>query len=398
MFLRKCILNLNSKVPKGILQEKKINSERKLLDLDPIKLNSMMNQYRQMRREKPFFKIDSLLNVKATKVVMHDINSNTILPILVSTKNINLGHKKENRCCTSIKDVINTTRNTYHSFANTRPDENEQASKPPSIPNIKSNNIIINFSDKIYKQNNDNEKTIRKFSILPSIKDEDEKLPISNDNNIKVMKSYMQFLIPINLPEQQAIFFENHCKINPIFNYSNAKAAAKVLLIYTKPKRELFELSIKIFNAFISEYKNESNFLQKYGGEILTKDLTEQIVNQYISDLGLSNKIVIQFSDKIVTPTSITHDPKINRSILTIALPIEYRKNRIIGVLNHEIGTHFLRHYNECSQVWHCNRASYKLKNCIATEEGLASINQLYDSVLLFSQLEMSLAFSLRLH
>ncbi len=46
-----------------------------------------------------------------------------------------------------------------------------------------------------------------------------------------------------------------------------------------------------------------------------------------------------------------------------------------MGVLHHEVGTHFLRKYNEKNQVWYKKRDKYELKNCIQTEEGFASIN-----------------------
>lgn len=50
-----------------------------------------------------------------------------------------------------------------------------------------------------------------------------------------------------------------------------------------------------------------------------------------------------------------------------------------MGVLHHEIGTHFLRKYNEKFQCWYKKREKYELKNCIQTEEGFASINQLFE-------------------
>ena len=49
----------------------------------------------------------------------------------------------------------------------------------------------------------------------------------------------------------------------------------------------------------------------------------------------------------------------------------------MIGVLDHEIGTHFLRKHNEKNQIWYKKRETFKMINCIATEEGFACINQL---------------------
>jgi hypothetical protein len=41
----------------------------------------------------------------------------------------------------------------------------------------------------------------------------------------------------------------------------------------------------------------------------------------------------------------ISHN-KNTKSTIVIGLPIKYYKNTILGVLNHEIGTHFIRKYN----------------------------------------------------
>ena len=48
-----------------------------------------------------------------------------------------------------------------------------------------------------------------------------------------------------------------------------------------------------------------------------------------------------------------------------------------MGVIDHEIGTHFLRRFNERFQVWNKKRDKYEVKNCMRTEEGFASTNQM---------------------
>lgn len=55
----------------------------------------------------------------------------------------------------------------------------------------------------------------------------------------------------------------------------------------------------------------------------------------------------MNFQKNKVAPTSVTHDPKGGKSKINIGLPIEYREGRIMGVLHHEIGTHYLRKFNE---------------------------------------------------
>lgn len=56
-------------------------------------------------------------------------------------------------------------------------------------------------------------------------------------------------------------------------------------------------------------------------------------------------------------------------------MPIQYRVGRILGVLHHEIGSHFLRRFNEVQQPWHDERKKFGLKNTVCIEEGSGCIN-----------------------
>ena len=80
-----------------------------------------------------------------------------------------------------------------------------------------------------------------------------------------------------------------------------------------------------------------------------------------------------------MAPTSVVHDPT-GKSRIIISLPIAYREHRIQGVLNHEIGTHFLRKFNDRNQPWFKCRKKFELKPYIITEEGLAALNQMLDA------------------
>ena len=87
---------------------------------------------------------------------------------------------------------------------------------------------------------------------------------------------------------------------------------------------------------FLKEYGCESRYLDETGGNILTKEETQEIFSSYIKSLGLENNINLAFSENTISPTAITHDNK-GKSTVIIGLPVEYRKNRIQGVLDHEM-------------------------------------------------------------
>lgn len=84
-----------------------------------------------------------------------------------------------------------------------------------------------------------------------------------------------------------------------------------------------------------------------------------------MEDLGVEEQVSLNFQKNKVAPTSVTHDPKTGKSKINIGLPIEYREGRIMGVLHHEIGTHFIRKYNDKQQVWYKKRDKFELKSCI---------------------------------
>ena len=97
--------------------------------------------------------------------------------------------------------------------------------------------------------------------------------------------------------------------------------------------------------------------------------------------MDVKNLISYRFTQKTVSPTTIVHKPK-GKAEIVVGLPLRYRKRSIICLLNHEIGTHFLRKYNDRRQIWFEKRRKYKLKKYLVTEEGLATINMLYEQAI----------------
>jgi hypothetical protein len=67
----------------------------------------------------------------------------------------------------------------------------------------------------------------------------------------------------------------------------------------------------------------------------------------YINELEFTEQLQLNFQVRQVAPTSVNYDPKTGKSKVNIRLPCKYRTRTIMGVLDHEIGTHFLRRYNE---------------------------------------------------
>ena len=92
----------------------------------------------------------------------------------------------------------------------------------------------------------------------------------------------------------------------------------------------------------------------------------------------MTGSLNIKFTERAIAPTSVVHHED-GTATMVVGLPICYREHRLIDVFNHEIGTHYLRKFNDRKQPWFKNRQKYQLKDYLIIEEGLASINQTFE-------------------
>ena len=105
---------------------------------------------------------------------------------------------------------------------------------------------------------------------------------------------------------------------------------------------------------------------------------TKVCFDMYVEGLEIENKLELIFKENTVARSCMTYKKDEDGQLVGrffSAFPITYRVNNIEGVFNHEIGTHYIRKHNNNKQIWHQKRSKYHLKNYMATEEGLASIN-----------------------
>lgn len=205
--------------------------------------------------------------------------------------------------------------------------------------------------------------------------------PYKKKKNISLFCS-----VPKNLEEQKILFFDSNWDYNPQFIYENENLTRKYLKqFYNDANKspdgiplansDLLKSAQKILKAFIKEFGTESDYLQTEG-DVLTREDTESIINEYLTDLQLEKLITLNFTKNIVAPTSIAYDPKKKKTRMNIRLPVEYRAERIVTMLNHEIGTHFIRRLNDKKQKWYGKKDKYDIRSWIMTEEGFAVVNQ----------------------
>ena len=102
---------------------------------------------------------------------------------------------------------------------------------------------------------------------------------------------------------------------------------------------------MKIIEAFLEDYGSENEF-SACEGRLLSQEETEKKYNEYIKELELEEYLTIAFSANTAASTSISHGQG-KKSKITVGVPIDYTMGRILGVMHHEIGTHYLRRVND---------------------------------------------------
>ena len=168
--------------------------------------------------------------------------------------------------------------------------------------------------------------------------------------------------MPLNWEEEQEKFFAAKFKYEPQFEY------AKNVNGYTgEPSFKYLDQATKIIDSFLKTYGSESKYLECFGKLYTDQEGVAEHINNYLADLGPEVKASakLNFTSKNMAGASISYDNGSKFIKINYKLPIRYRETRITGLLHHEIGTHFIRRYNEVQQVWHNKREMYGLKSTL---------------------------------
>ncbi|KRW99693.1 hypothetical protein PPERSA_03494 [Pseudocohnilembus persalinus] len=232
-----------------------------------------------------------------------------------------------------------------------------------------NNNININNHDILIRHDYSKQKVQPKLSLADIFKPQE----INSKKNSKKLKiTQLKMFKPTNIEQQKQIFFEKNCQYDPQFVYQSDNINFSQFPIQ-KPHTKYLQLAQKILDTVVEKYGSDIKFFETQG-QILSKEETQQYYNNYIEKLGFKDKIKVVFQEHCVSTTTCSHNQDGTAKII-IGLPISYRKGRITGVMNHEIGTHFIRKFNNSLQKWSKKRKPYGLQPYMKIEEGLAGLN-----------------------
>ena len=208
---------------------------------------------------------------------------------------------------------------------------------------------------------------------------------------------------PVNLAEQEALFFQTGCKVAPQFRYDEPvstveRLAAENSYVDTSLRKE----SESILRRTLFQHGGETAYLAKvYGEDYLNPTELRDFVLAYLQEFDIPPGCV---SVQIINAPSLTIASVVREGARKYVVRVHSHTNNNVNngssvrpsatsdgrgqgiprglaqcVCDHEIGTHLLRFLNEDDQEWARRREEYNLRKdyCLQTEEGLASLNTL---------------------
>ncbi len=179
--------------------------------------------------------------------------------------------------------------------------------------------------------------------------------------------SFISSLIPTNLNEEKEKFFQDN-SYNPQFIYEDEIDKTK-LYQYGQPQTKYLDLAQNILKkAYLN--RNEQDLFMMEGHKI-DQPYIEKTIHTFLQMHQLKKKYKISWSSSFISRTSITNNT------IKLRLPLTFRKEGLLGMLYHEIGTHALRNINYQKQPWYKKKKKYGFSSYLKTEEGLAVLHAL---------------------
>lgn len=174
-------------------------------------------------------------------------------------------------------------------------------------------------------------------------------------------------LNPINLLEEKEKFFQDN-SYNPQFMYAEPISEGE-LTHYGLPQKDIIDnAELVVKEAYFG--RNQKDLLMMEG-PIISRDEVTQKIRNFLALHKLERRFNIVWSSSFVSRTTITQDT------IKLRSNAEFRKESLIGMLYHEIGTHALRRINYEEQPWFKKKNKFGFKNYLRTEEGLAILHSL---------------------
>ncbi|XP_060553320.1 putative tyrosine carboxypeptidase MATCAP2 [Ruditapes philippinarum] len=206
------------------------------------------------------------------------------------------------------------------------------------------------------------------------------RLPITLPSNLQPGAHERRKKLPIlaaikpeNEKAERDRFMRANYNYNPLFVY-RFPADSEVLERLGKPSDKYLNQAIHIMENSLQKYGTYENFEEKTGGKVLQRSSIMALIQKYLKRDELEREIQVNLSEDLLSRGSMTRTK--GKPTLNVRV-VDLREYWVEGLLRHEIGTHYLRSYNNKMQEWWNWKVRKELgmKPANPTEEGLASLH-----------------------
>eukprot|EP00057_Strongylocentrotus_purpuratus_P031431 XP_784562.3 PREDICTED: uncharacterized protein KIAA0895-like [Strongylocentrotus purpuratus] len=183
----------------------------------------------------------------------------------------------------------------------------------------------------------------------------------------------LEAIKPNNVLSEKEKFMRLRGHYNPQFEYDNP-ASEKVIKSYSQVFNKLIPQALRIMDSALDRYGSYEAFEEAIAGDRLTETEFNWLFKDFVTAEGLDNQVHLNLTPDLLSRAVMTRlrsrpTMNVNSKVL--------RKGWARGLLQHEIGTHYMRSANNRYQPWHNNRG--RKRHCLLpmnpTEEGLASLH-----------------------
>ena len=179
---------------------------------------------------------------------------------------------------------------------------------------------------------------------------------------------------PTNEAEERAKFVAALARgepYNPKFRYADLVKAERARASCDRHlSGEFGEAALSILRGVLEEHGSEAAYCERCWGRELEREEVQAACEKYVHENGLGGKVTFEFDPE----TLVTYCA--GSTIHLVARPHYYREIRLASLLDHEVGTHFLRSHNHRNAMA-LYGAGFQHRDgwLLATEEGLATLN-----------------------
>ena len=159
----------------------------------------------------------------------------------------------------------------------------------------------------------------------------------------------------------------------PQFSYKNAQRAEEARAKCDKHlSSEFADIALRLLEDVLRDHGSEEAYCAAVWGRPLEGIEVERACHAYAAANGMAGKVAFEWSPAHSVTTCTGGRVKL------VTVPGYYREHRLASLLDHEVGTHFVRAFNHKAALTGAARpprAPARRGWLLATEEGLASLN-----------------------